>query len=117
MEDKLTVGEIFNEILPKLIEEKPDVVKKINAVISLQLTGSESKTWTIDCKDNPGVRIGPVEDAKCRVIADKDLFEDLINAGKIKPWLEAYKTRAIEVKGSLPTIIRLERLASKLVQS
>ena len=117
MEAKLTVGEIFNEILPKLIEQKPDVVKKINAVIDLQLTGSENKTWTIDCKDNPGVRIGSAEDAKCQVIADKDLFEDLINAGKIKPWLEAYKMRTIEVKGSLLTIIRLERLVPKLVQN
>ncbi len=117
MDERLTVDQLISEILPQLIKEKPDVVKKINAVIAVQLTGKEDKTWTIDCKDNPGIRPGLEDDVKCHVIADKDVLEDIINKRKIKPWLDAYKTKTIEVKGSLPTIIKLERLVSKLVEN
>lgn len=115
MDERLTVEGIFNELLPQLIKEKPETVKKINAVVALELTGDENKVWTIDLKDNPGIRQGLKGDIKCHVTANKDVFEDLLNKRKVKPWLDAYKSRAIEVKGSLSTIIRIERLASKLI--
>jgi hypothetical protein len=109
--------EIFDSYIPVLINENPDVIKKIRSVIGFTLKGEGcNQSWTIDLLNNPGVRPGIDDMTKCQISINKNIFMNLLQQEKIKPWLDAYKSKDIVVKGHLPTIIKLERLAGKLVK-
>jgi hypothetical protein len=117
MMQKLSVDGIFSRILPQLITENPDVVQKVRAIINFKLTGQNIQEWTVDLLDNPGIRSGLANDARCQVTVDRQVFESLLRQNKIMPWLDAYKNKQIKVKGYLPTILKIERLIYKRIKN
>lgn len=114
MSRRLTVDSIFNELIPSYIDENPEIIKRINSTIGVELKGDNIQKWTINLLDNPGIFSDIKNDVKCYIAVDKKTFESLLNENEIKPWLDAYKLKKITVKGHLPTIIKLERLVSGL---
>jgi putative sterol carrier protein len=48
----------FSSRLPQKIASNPEKAKAINAVFLFKITGEGGGTWTIDCKNEPGVYEG-----------------------------------------------------------
>lgn len=69
---------LFNEKLPKVIADAPEKAKEINAIYFFDVTGDAGGKWTVDLKDDIGVREGDSGNAECSIeIADEDLLKVL----------------------------------------
>jgi len=55
----------FAENLPNKISGDPDLAKDIDAVFLFKISGDEGGTWTVNCRDEPGVTVGEVGEADC----------------------------------------------------
>ncbi|MHB8874894.1 MAG: SCP2 sterol-binding domain-containing protein [Myxococcaceae bacterium] len=44
----MTVKDIFEVEIPKLLTSKPELAKEINAIIHFSITGDQGGSWTID---------------------------------------------------------------------
>ncbi len=62
----------FGTRLPAKITGMADDAKSINAVFVFKITGDGGGTWTIDCKNNPGVREGAQDGADCTLELSAD---------------------------------------------
>jgi len=55
----------FTENLPNKITGDPDAAKEIDAVFLFKISGDDGGTWTVNCRDEPGVHEGEVGDVDC----------------------------------------------------
>lgn len=110
----MSIESFFSEYLPKAIEDNPYIAKRINSVIGFELLG-ENKAWTIDLKGKPNISAGLSSDLNCQIITDRQTITELMKQEKIKPWLDAYKSKRIDVKGNLTTVFRLEKLLKDFI--
>lgn len=55
----------FEQKLPEKISSDPDAVKTIDAVFLFKVTGDDGGVWTVNCKDEPGVKEGDQGNADC----------------------------------------------------
>lgn len=55
----------FESNLPQKISNDPDSASDIGAIFVFKITGEGGGTWTVNCKDEPGVSEGEHEDADC----------------------------------------------------
>lgn len=114
MEDKLSANYIFDQIVPKILSEQPDIALKVNAILGIELVGENGGYWTLDLTDNPTIEKGKTKEPKCTLSAHVEDFEYLLNNGSVRACLDAFKQKRIQASGHLPTILKLERLLSSL---
>ncbi len=105
---------VFEDMAPKFIEANPDFPPMVGAVISVDLVGAGA--WTVDLANEPGVRRGLCEDARCTLRMPAEDFDALLENGTIRDWLAAFKDRRIEFAGHLPTAIKLQRLFAAVTE-
>ncbi len=55
----------FEKNLPEKISADPDNAKSIDAVFLFKISGDDGGTWTVNCKDAPGVSEGEAGEADC----------------------------------------------------
>ena len=55
----------FTKNLPEKISSDPDAAKNIDAVFLFKISGDDGGTWTVNCKDDPGVHEGEVGEPDC----------------------------------------------------
>lgn len=116
MQDRLTADYIFNYMVPKILEEQPDIARRINAVLGVELFGEKGGYWTLDLTGKPSVERGKTKEPKCTLSANVDDFEELLSNGSVRTALDAFKKKRIQAKGHLPTILKLERLLMAIVR-
>ena len=69
---------LFNEKLPKQIEADPAKAKEVGAIYLFNVTGDGGGAWTVNLKDEVGVKEGDAGNAECTIeIADDDLVKVL----------------------------------------
>lgn len=110
MKGKLNARDLFDHEIPKLLPEKPEVAKRINAVVGIELTGEDGGYWTLDLTENLVVERGRTKEPKCTIIAHTDDFEALLAGGSVRDLLQAFKEKRLQTSGHLPTILKLEGL-------
>jgi putative sterol carrier protein len=63
----------FSEKIPNKIEANPDSSKAINAVYLFKITGDGGGTWTVNLKDDLGVKEGEHGTPDCTIeLSDED---------------------------------------------
>lgn len=111
MDDELNAKLIFDKLLPEYLVKDKAIAKKINAPMAIDLEGKEGGQWWADfSSDNPVVSRGFNKEAKCTICMNAKDFNYLISQQKIRPWLEAFKSKRITVKGHLPTALKLRAI-------
>ena len=55
----------FEKNLPEKISSDPESAKNIDAVFLFKISGDDGGTWTVNCKDDPGVKEGEAGEADC----------------------------------------------------
>ncbi|MHB8840973.1 MAG: SCP2 sterol-binding domain-containing protein [Candidatus Aquicultor sp.] len=114
MQERLTTGHIFDHMVPKILAEQPDIGRRVNAVLGIELTGEGGGYWTLDLTGTPAIERGRTKEPKCTLYAHVDDFYDLLTNGSVRAALDAFKKKRIQASGHLPTILKLEVLLRSL---
>jgi len=118
MQERLTANhiaeQVFDHMVPKILVEQPDIARRVNAVIGIELTGENGGYWTLDLTDTPGIERGKTKEPKCTLTAQGDDFRDLLTNGSVRAALDAFKKKRIQASGHLPTILKLAVLLKSL---
>lgn len=108
MAKQLSASYIFDDFLPALLAERPDVAKQIRAILSVNIYGKDGGKWTGDfISEMPSINKGLDEQAKCTLHISSSDFEWLVASKTVASWLDAFTKRKIRVTGHLPTALRL----------
>ena len=98
----------FSTRLPNKIAGDPEKTKAIGAVFVFKINGEGGGTWTIDCKNNPGVREGAEEGADCTLeLASEDWKTISENAGAA---MQLYFTGKLKVSGNAMLATKLQQI-------
>jgi len=118
MQERLTANhiaeQVFDHMVPKILVEQPDIARRVNAVIGIELTGENGGYWTLDLTDTPVIERGKTKEPKCTLTAQVDDFRDLLTNGSVRAALDAFKKKRIQASGHLPTILKLGVLLKSL---
>jgi len=97
----------FSTRLPNKISADPEKAKAIGAVFVFKINGEGGRTWTIDCKNNPGVRPG-AEEADCTLELSSDDWKTISeNAGAA---MQLYFTGKLKVSGNAMLATKLQQI-------
>ncbi len=117
MQEKLTADQIFDRMVPRILEEQPDIARRVNAVLGIELIGDNGGYWTLDLTANPHIERGKTAEPRCILSAHTRDFEELIENGSVRGALDAFKKKRIRASGHLPTVLKLEGLLMSLVRN
>lgn len=107
----MSLEQIWEEI-DRRANERPDLLKDMNASFSFQITGTESgKYGLIFANSKATVVKGGIDDADCSMMMSFDDFKKLLQ-GKLNA-TSAYMTGRLKVNGNLGLGLKLEQLLKK----
>jgi putative sterol carrier protein len=71
--------ELFDEAIPKALEQHPDKAREVNAIYCFNITGEGGGVWTVDLTGNPPkVEKADTGNAQCSIeVAHEDFMEML----------------------------------------
>lgn len=97
----------FSTLLPNKISGNPDLAKAIDAVFVFKITGEGGGTWTIDCKNNLGVREGE-ETADCTLeVSAEDWKKIGENPGFV---MQLYFLGKLKISGNAMLATKLQQI-------
>lgn len=103
-----TVSEVFDTHLPTRLQQKPDLIAKINASYKFVITGDNGGSWILDLT-KPGGAISKGDgEATCTVTVAASDFVDMIN-GKVNPQM-AFMTGKLKIAGDMGLALKLGSL-------
>ncbi|MBX7196789.1 MAG: SCP2 sterol-binding domain-containing protein [Sandaracinaceae bacterium] len=97
----------FGTRLPTKISGNPDEAKAIGAVFLFKITGDGGGTWTVDCKNNPGVRAGEEPADVTLELTAADWATISTNPGAA---MQLYFTGKLKVSGNAMLATKLQKL-------
>jgi putative sterol carrier protein len=97
----------FGTRLPGKISGNPDEAKAIGAVFLFKITGDGGGTWTVDCKNNPGVREGEEPADVTLEVSAADWATISSNPGAA---MQLYFTGKLKVTGNAMLATKLQKL-------
>ncbi|MBN8613307.1 MAG: SCP2 sterol-binding domain-containing protein [Deltaproteobacteria bacterium] len=97
----------FGTRLPEKISGNPDEAKAIGAVFLFKITGDGGGTWTVDCKNNPGVRAAEEPADVTLELSSADWATISTNPGAA---MQLYFTGKLKVTGNAMLATKLQKL-------
>lgn len=98
----------FSTRLPNKIKGDPDKAKAIGAVFVFKITGEGGGTWTIDCKNDLGVREGADEAADCTLELTTDDWKTISENASAA--MQLYFTGKLKVSGNAMLATKLQQI-------
>lgn len=109
--DAMNLEEIWQEI-DRRANERPDLLKDLEAKYSFQITGEESGEYGLVFENSKAtVMKGGIDDADCSMTMGIDVFKKLIQ-GNLNA-ASAFMTGRLKVKGNIALGLKLEQLLKK----
>ena len=100
----------FEERLPAKIAAKPDKAKAIGAIFVFQISGDDGGTWTVDLKNDVGIREGAEEGADCTFkMSDEDWVTMSRSPSKA---MKLFFTGRVKVEGNMMVATKLSNFLS-----
>lgn len=107
--------ELFEVRLARTVTACPELADQIKGVVTLRLTGANGCAYSLDLsRDEAAVIPGACDDAVCTVDMEAAEFKRLIGEGTVTDWLDAFKARRINFRGSLITAYRLQNIIGQM---
>jgi putative sterol carrier protein len=98
----------FSTRLPNKLNADLEKAKAIGAVFVFKINGEGGGTWTIDCKNDIGVREGAAENADCTLeLAVEDWNTISANPGAA---MQLYFTGKLKVSGNAMLATKLQQI-------
>ena len=104
-----SIKDVFERHIPERLQNKPDVVSKINAIYQFNISGPGGGQWSVDCT-RPGGAIASGQDtaAKCTVNATDADFLNIVN-GKLNPQM-AFMSGKLKIQGDMGLAMKLQQI-------
>ncbi|HEX9288435.1 MAG TPA: SCP2 sterol-binding domain-containing protein [Anaeromyxobacteraceae bacterium] len=103
------VKDVFERHMPERLQNKPDVVSKINAIYQFNISGPAGGQWSVDCtKPGGAVSTGQASDAKCTVSCTDADFLNIVN-GKLNPQM-AFMSGKLKIQGDMGLAMKLQQI-------
>jgi hypothetical protein len=100
--------QLFDEMVPKALQEHPDKAKQVNAIYCFKIAGDGGGDWTVDlASDPPTVQKGDTGKAQCTIEVAHDDFKQML--GNPQVGMQLYFQGKLRVTGD-------PMLATKLQQ-
>ena len=100
----------FNENLPSKIANDPDASRAIGAIFLFKITGDEGGTWTVDLKEDLGVKEGEHGTPDCTLeLTTEDWQQISDNPGSA---MQLYFQGKLKVSGNAMLATKLQQLLS-----
>lgn len=98
----------FGSRLPQKIASDPEKARAIGAVYLFRITGDGGGTWTIDCKNEPGVYEGERGPIDCTLEVSADDWKTISdNPGAA---MQLFFTGKLKVSGNAMLATKLQQL-------
>lgn len=98
----------FSTRLPAKITGDLEKAKAVGAVFVFKITGDGGGTWTIDCKNDIGVREGAAEGADCTLELSAEDWKSISeNPGAA---MQLYFTGKLKVSGNAMLATKLQQI-------
>lgn len=106
-----TPREVFEQEIPKRMNENPELAKSINATYKFVVTGEGGGTWVVDLtKDSPEVREEDT-DAQCTVTISSEDFMAMMQ-GKLDGQM-AFMTGKLKIAGDMSLAMKLGNILKR----
>ena len=102
-----TAKDILETEIPNRLTGKPELAKEVNSVIHFNITGDGGGTWTVDCKNTPGVRVGEEPADVTLELSAGDWATISANPGAA---MQLYFTGKLKVTGNAMLATKLQKL-------
>jgi putative sterol carrier protein len=104
-----SIKEVFEKQMPERLQNKPDVVSKINAVYQFNISGPTGGQWSVDCtKPGGAIAAGQAVAAKCTVNCTDADFLNIVN-GKLNPQM-AFMSGKLKIQGDMGLAMKLQQI-------
>ena len=104
-----SVKEVFEQHMPEKLQNKPDVVQKINAVYQFNISGPSGGQWSVDCtKPGGAITSGAAASAKCTVSCTDADFLNIVN-GRLNPQM-AFMSGKLKIQGDMGLAMKLQQI-------
>ncbi len=104
-----SVKDVFERHMPDRLQNKPDVVSKINAVYQFNISGPGGGQWSVDCTRPGGaVSAGQATAARCTVNCTDADFLSIVN-GKLNPQM-AFMSGKLKIQGDMGLAMKLQQI-------
>lgn len=101
--------ELFDDLIPKALEQHPDKAKEVNAIYFFNITGDGGGQWTVDLTaEKPAVTKGDAGNAQCSIEVAHEDFQEMLkdpNAG-----MQLYFQGKLKVTGDPMLATKLQQL-------
>jgi putative sterol carrier protein len=98
----------FETNIPKRIGKNPDAAKKVGAIYLFKVTGDNGGTWTIDLKENPGVKEGDQGNAECTIeLTSEDWMSMTADPGSA---MQLFMNGKLKVSGNMMLATKLQSI-------
>jgi len=105
--------ELFDDLLPKALEQFPDKAREVNAIYCFKITGDNGGEWTVNlASDPPSVVKSDDGSAQCTVEMAHDDFKAMLNDSTGQVGMQLYFQGKLKVTGDPMLAMKLQQLFS-----
>ncbi len=102
-----TAQEDFTTRVPSRISERGEEAR-VGRLLVFQIEGKDGGTWTVDLRDDLGVRTGDVSEPDCTLRMDAMTWEEV--AEDPKAALKLYLDQRITVEGDISAALQIQEI-------
>lgn len=101
--------DLFDNLIPKALEQHPDKAKEVNAIYYFNITGDGGGEWTVDlAADPPAVGTGKSGEPQCSITVEHSDFMEMLKDPQVG--MQLYFQGKLTVEGDPTLAMKLQEV-------
>lgn len=98
----------FEQNIPRKISADPEKAKTVGAIYLFKIAGDDGGTWTVNLKDDPGVKEGDQGNAECTLEMSADDWKSISENPQAA--MQLYFQGKLKVSGNAMLATKLQQI-------